>query len=99
MGDLGFAKSFNMIRSGKDHAYIDGLRRFMTLFGSVSNAPWACRIALTLPWIADGWKTFLKFCADTMEERQKVRLPISRMMDQLTSAGVTNQAGCEIDLS
>lgn len=74
MGDLAFGKSFNMLKSGQKHWAIkllnDG-QRGIGIFGGVG---WLFIIIAQIPIITRGFRKFIKFCEDMMDERMNMKV-------------------------
>ncbi|KAF2802071.1 cytochrome P450 [Mytilinidion resinicola] len=80
MGDLGFGKSFEMLKHGKEHDYMTIVQGFAVFGGMISTIPW---IATTFAYIprnkaAEGLFTFAK-------ERVKERLPLGQTVKDVFS--------------
>ena len=72
MGEVGFAKSFNMLRDAKSHHAVDILRRFMGLLGLLSPMPWVGRLGRAIPGAVRDWKRFVSWCLECTKERMTV---------------------------
>ncbi|KIX94699.1 uncharacterized protein Z520_09745 [Fonsecaea multimorphosa CBS 102226] len=74
MGDLAFAKDFDMLKNGQKHWAIEilnGGQRGIGIFGPV---PWLFIIMSNIPPVVKEFKKFIKFCEDMMEERMKMKV-------------------------
>lgn len=72
MGELTFARSFEMLQDKKWHYAVRPLRKAMTLLGPFSPVPWIAQIAFyIMPWlyIVRDWLAMMQWCRDRMEER------------------------------
>lgn len=72
IGELAFAKSFNMLRDKKWHSAVKLLRRAMSLLGPFSPVPWLAQIAFHfIPWmhVIRDWFTMMRWCKQRMDER------------------------------
>lgn len=76
MGDIAFGKSFGMLTSGKSHYALDLLVEGMRPLGVLTPIPWAFCILSAIPGLGTGFKTFVKWAAQQVEERKKVRVSI-----------------------
>ena len=69
MGELAFGKSFDILRTGRNHHAIDMLKNGMKLLGLVTPAPWLARLGFSIPGLASGWKNMFKWSDRQMQER------------------------------
>ena len=72
MGDLAFAKSFDMLVNEEWHYSVILMREFMSYLGPFGPVPWLCRIGFNLPGLAPGWTRFLDYCKAQFTERIEV---------------------------
>ena len=72
MGDLAFAKSFDMLVDERWHHAILMMRDFMWLLGPFSPVPWLALVGFGIPGIARDWKKWIGWCQELMVERIEV---------------------------
>lgn len=74
MGDLAFAKSFNMLEDKEWHYSVLMLRRALNLLGPLSSVPWLVQLAFSFPIIpiVRDWNRMIGWCADRMQDRIQV---------------------------
>jgi cytochrome P450 len=80
MGDLGFGKSFEMLKHGKEHDYMTIIQGFAVFGGMLSTIPWIATLFAYIPRnkAAEGLFTFAK-------ERVKERLPLGQSVKDVFS--------------
>lgn len=74
MGDLAFGKSFDMLQAGEQHFALDLLQEAMRPAGIISPVPWLFCILTSIPGLGTGFKTFISWCAEQVEQRKKVSI-------------------------
>lgn len=72
MGEVGFGKDFNNLRTGIEHAAIQGIHKHMTLLEIISMTPWLLNLLSRIPGAASGYSGFFKWCADEMRSKRQV---------------------------
>ena len=75
MGAFTLSKSFNMLRDNKWHDAISNLKSSLPLMGSLGQAPWLVRIALTYLGyfgIMKSWHAMTDWCWEQLKERINV---------------------------
>jgi len=72
MGDVGFGKDFNNLRTGIKHPAIKGIHDSIAVVGVLSHIPWLLNIVGRIPFATAGYSPFLRWCADKMKHKQKV---------------------------
>lgn len=78
MGDIAFGKSFNMLESGKSNKALDLLAEGMKPFGVLTPAPWVFCVLTSIPGLSAGFKTFVDWAAEQVQQRKKVCLAPNR---------------------
>jgi hypothetical protein len=73
MGDVGFGKDFNNLKSGVEHVAIRGVHEHMTMLGIMSPVPWLLYILSSIPGATAGYIDFFSFCAGQIREKNQVR--------------------------
>ncbi|OAG39457.1 hypothetical protein AYO21_06285 [Fonsecaea monophora] len=74
MGDLAYAKDFDMLKSGQKHWAIEILNAGQRGIGIFGPVPWLFLILEKFPPITKEFRKFIKFCEDMMEERMKMKV-------------------------
>lgn len=72
MADIAFGTSFGMIESGKEHFALDLLREGMEPLGLLGPIPWAFTILARIPGLGSGYKKFVAWGAEQVQNRMKV---------------------------
>ena len=72
MGELGFAKSFDMLESGRWHHALRLLRDGMPVLGILTPVPWLAQLCFRIPGAASSWNSMIRWCKKTMAERVAV---------------------------
>jgi len=72
MGDLAFGKSFDMLNTGKEHAFLKLVHKGQSPVGVFTPVPWAALILKDLPFAMQTFHKFLTWCELLVEERKKV---------------------------
>lgn len=73
MGDLAFAKSFNMLESTEEHFAVKILDDGFKTVGWLLPV-WAFRLLLAIPGLAEEFSRFIDYCNQRLDERMKVML-------------------------
>lgn len=71
MGDLAFAKSFDMLEDSKEHWAIKLLNEGMGVV-TLSPPTWLFRLALPLPYLSRHYWRFMNYCGQKLDERINV---------------------------
>ena len=74
MSDLVFGEPLDMLVDNKNHFAVDLLQDGMDLLGPLSPTPWLGRIGLSVPGIANDFKSLLSWSAKRLEYRMQVSL-------------------------
>lgn len=72
MSDIAFGKSIEMMRDGKRHFILDLLHKGVWPLGLLGPIPWAFCILTSIPGLGRGFKTFVSWCTEQVENRRKV---------------------------
>jgi tryprostatin B 6-hydroxylase len=75
MGAFTLSKSFNMLRDNQWHDAVSNLKSSLPLMGSLGQAPWLVRIALTYLGyfgIMKSWHAMTDWCWEQLKERMDV---------------------------
>lgn len=86
MGDFAFGKSFNMLKTGKNHFAIDCLERSMLLLGIASPIPWAVPIGATAPFVGRSFRLFIRWCNEQVDERRDMKTTVPDITSWLLKA-------------
>ena len=70
MGDLTFGKSFNMLKTGRNHFAIDWCGTSLVLLGYASPIPWAAPVGAILPYVGRAFRQFTEWCSEQIDERR-----------------------------
>ena len=73
MGDLAFGKSFNMLKTGKNHFAIDWLERSMLLLGFFSPIAWVVPVGAIAPFVGSCFRRFIHWCNEQVDERRDIK--------------------------
>lgn len=76
MGDFTFGKSFNMLKTGKNHFAIDWLESSMFLLGLFSPIPWAVPVGAIAPVVGTCFRRFIRWCNEQVDERRDVKITV-----------------------
>lgn len=71
MGEVGFGRSWGMMRQGEMHAAIAQLHLAMRPLGLLGPVPWLLRMLTDLP-ISSPVQDFMGWCANALAEKRKV---------------------------
>jgi cytochrome P450 len=74
MGDLAFAKSFDMLKNGQKHWAIKILNNGQRYIGKFAGLPWLFIILSQIPMATKAFKKFIQFCDDMMDERMNMKV-------------------------
>ena len=72
MGDLAFAKSFDMLKKGQHHWAIKLMQESLKPVGTLAHAPWIINLLKAIPGAGNPIKDFEKYSAEAMDERRKM---------------------------
>ncbi|KAH8811348.1 cytochrome P450 monooxygenase-like protein [Xylogone sp. PMI_703] len=72
MADIAFGKSFGMVESGTEHFALDLLREGMEPLGLLGPVPWAFMILARIPGLGSGYKRFVAWAAEQVQNRMKM---------------------------
>lgn len=76
MGDFAFGKSFNMLKTGRNHYAIDWLERSMLLLGLFSPIPWAMPVGAIAPFVGTCFRQFIHWCNEQVDERRDIKTTV-----------------------
>lgn len=76
MGDFAFGKSFNMLKTGKNHFAIDWLESSMILLGLFSPIPWAVPVGAIAPFAGRCFRRFIRWCNEQVDERRDIKTTV-----------------------
>ena len=74
MGELGFGKTFNQVRTAKSHFETDFLRNGMSLLAIVTPVPWLYHLGCSIPGLTRDWEELLSWSARQAERKVSVSL-------------------------
>ncbi|KAF5024608.1 hypothetical protein F66182_3371 [Fusarium sp. NRRL 66182] len=101
MGDLAFGKSFNMLRGGVKHYFMNALHESMTLNGYLSHIPWIYPLVKMIPPVNAENTKFWTWCETQVEERSKLKPDkpdvFSWILDEYERNPKTKQAKLNLD--
>ena len=86
MGDFAFGKSFNMLKTGKNHYAIDWLERSMLLLGLCSPIPWAMPVGAIAPVVGTSFRRFIRWCNEQVDERRDMKTTVPDITSWLLKA-------------
>lgn len=72
MGELGFGKSFDQVKTAKSHFETDFLREGMEILAIVTPVPWLYHLALSIPGLTRGWQALLSWSARQAKQKTHV---------------------------
>lgn len=72
VGDLAFGNSFNMLRDGIKHKFLEEAHVSATLMGMFRRTLWLMPIFKGTPLLNNQWQSFQAWLRDTVENRRKV---------------------------
>lgn len=73
MGDLSFAKSFNMLKSGELHHAVKLLKKGLPIQSKFMGSTWAFLLAKSLPRVSRDFDELVKWCDREIRQRMKVK--------------------------
>jgi hypothetical protein len=76
MGDLAFGKSYGNILGARFNPALQGVRNFMGVFGTLAPVPWFTRLGSGIAMRANGWKEFMDFTKDSLNDRIRVTIEL-----------------------
>ena len=76
MGDFAFGKSFNMLKTGRNHFAIDWLESSMFLLGYFSPVPWVVPIGAIAPFVGSRFRQFIRWCNEQVDERRNIKTTV-----------------------
>ncbi|KAM0287617.1 hypothetical protein ACHAO9_007647 [Fusarium lateritium] len=71
VGDLAFGNSFNMLRDGVKHKFLEEAHASATLMGMFRRTLWLMPIFKGTPLLNNQWQSFQAWLRDTVENRRK----------------------------
>lgn len=72
MGDVGYNKSFGMLRDQKSHYAIDTFKGGITVLGTMTPVPWLIHVVFSLPLITRGWDIYNSWADQELQNRLQV---------------------------
>lgn len=84
MGDVGLGKGFGTLDTGEDHPGIAAVHDAMYSVGLMTPVPWLISLLTAIPGAASAIVDFQKYCADAVDEKEKVRNQDMRVIPSLT---------------
>jgi hypothetical protein len=72
MGDLAFGKSYGNILGARFNPALQGVRDFMGVFGTLAPLVWFTRLGSGIAMRANGWKEFMDFAKNSLNDRIRV---------------------------
>lgn len=76
MGDFAFGKSFNMLKTGKNHFAIDWLESSMILLGLFSPIAWVIPVGAIAPFVGSTFRRFIRWCNEQVDERRDIKTTV-----------------------
>ncbi|KAH0847540.1 Tryprostatin B 6-hydroxylase [Fonsecaea pedrosoi] len=73
MGDLAFGKSFDMVKNGVKHYFMNSLKTNMTMAGYFKHVVWVAPIFRSIPILNFEHKRFWNFVNSQVDERMKMK--------------------------
>ncbi|KIW87852.1 uncharacterized protein Z519_11436 [Cladophialophora bantiana CBS 173.52] len=73
MGDLAFGKSFDMVKNGVKHYFMNSLKTNMTMAGYFKHVVWTAPIMRSIPILNFEHKRFWKFVNNQVDERMNMK--------------------------
>lgn len=73
MGDLAYGESFDMLKNGESHWAIDLLNEGQGGMRPLGPIAWLFGILIRTPVLNAGYKKFVQFCEDKIENRKKMK--------------------------
>ena len=72
MGELGFGKSFDQVKTAKSHFETEFLREGMSILAFVTPVPWLYHLGLSIPGLTRDWQALLSWSARQAKQKIKV---------------------------
>ncbi|KAL8868768.1 MAG: hypothetical protein Q9174_004766, partial [Haloplaca sp. 1 TL-2023] len=95
MSDLVFGEPLDMLVDDRNHFAVDLLQDGMDLLGPLSPTPWLVRIGLSVPGIAQDFKSLLSWSAKKLEHRMqltKLRSEVAEASSPFDSGALKSMA-------
>ncbi|KIW13029.1 hypothetical protein PV08_08216 [Exophiala spinifera] len=86
MGDIAFGKSFGMLETGKSNDALNLLAEGMKPLGVLTPAPWIFCVLTSIPGLSAGFKTFVAWCAEQIQQRKKMEMEVPDVMSWIIDA-------------
>ncbi|KAL8952391.1 MAG: hypothetical protein Q9222_001700 [Ikaeria aurantiellina] len=86
MSDLAFGEPLDMLINDKNHFAVGFLQDGMDLLGPLSPVPWLVRIGLSIPGVAQNFKTLLSWSAQKLEHRIQDPSHLSKLRAEIKDA-------------
>ena len=83
VGELMFSRPFGALTEVNGQYIPRLMRGFTALLGPFSPVPWLMRLGFTLPFVTDGWNSFVAFCKENVNEKLKVSIPCRRQVTEI----------------
>lgn len=77
MGEAGFGKDFNNLRTGKENPTIRAIYEHMTILGVLSHVPWMLYLMSGIPGATAAYADFSGWCGSEIDLKQKVYTVLS----------------------
>ncbi|EUC44426.1 hypothetical protein COCMIDRAFT_98257 [Bipolaris oryzae ATCC 44560] len=68
MGDLAFGEGFDMLKTDQLHWAVQLVGEALTPLGLMLPT-WMFRVLVSIPFAANGWWSFIRYCCDKLDER------------------------------
>lgn len=72
MGEIGFGKDFNNLRTGEENPAIQAIHEHMTILGVLSHVPWMLYLMSGIPGATAAYADFFRWCGSEIDSKQKV---------------------------
>lgn len=82
MGEIGFGKSFDQIKTAKPHFETEFLREGMTILATVTPVPWLYHLARSVPGLTKDWQALLSWSARQAKQKIEVGLVKPKLASQ-----------------
>lgn len=86
IGDLGFGKTFDMLKTGEKHNALKLLHEVQVPLGFLSPIPWIFPILIKAPRLMDGLNGFISFCSKQIDIRRVNEPSVPDIMTWLIDA-------------
>ncbi|KAI9645797.1 hypothetical protein NHQ30_005231 [Ciborinia camelliae] len=86
IGDLGFGKSFDMLKTGETHHALKLLHKSMEPLGILTPIPWIFPILIKIPGAMNDFNKFLEFCQNQIDSRRANEPNVPDIMTWLIDA-------------